>query len=227
MKPEIAVYMITAVAGLMAGKLVLTLADSFSETGHFSLKGFFHWKKGWFGLFLSFVHAGLWLWILTVYGVSVEWILYSLLTSALLTLSIVDLRIYEIPVLVNGFILILGLVRIVTDLSHWYTYVIGFFAVSLFLYLIVLVTKGRGMGGGDVKLMAVAGVVVGWKLVWVGFLVGCVLGSVIHVIRMRMEKDKNPMLAFGPYLSLGLFLAALYGNELLGWYLRICGISGY
>lgn len=227
MKPEIAVYIITAVAGLMAGKLVLTLADSFSETEHFSLKGFFHWKKGALQWLLPVIHAGLWLWLIAVYGVSAEGILYSLFTSALLTLSIVDLRIYEIPIRVNGFILLLGMVRIVTDLSHWYTYVIGFFAVSLFLYLIVLVTKGRGMGGGDVKLMAVAGVVVGWKLVWVGFLVGCVLGSVIHVIRMRVEKDRNPMLAFGPYLSLGLFLAALYGNELLGWYLRICGVSGY
>lgn len=220
-------YGITSIVGLLFGKLVLTLADSFSETNHFSLKDFFQFKKGFMSIFIPLVHAGLWIWIVAVFGISVECILYCLFTSALLILSIVDLRIYEIPILVNGFILVLGAVRIATDFSHWYTYVIGFLAVSLFLYIIVLVTKGRGMGGGDVKLMAVAGVVVGWKLVWVGFLVGCILGSIIHVIRMKIEKDKNPMLAFGPYLSLGLFLAVLYGNELVRWYLHICGMSGY
>lgn len=220
-------YGITFIVGLIFGKLVLTLADSFSETNHFSLKGFFHFKKGFLPIFIPLVHSGLWTWVVAVFGISVESILYCLFTSALLTLSIVDLRIYEIPILVNGFILALGVVRIATDFSHWYNYVIGFFAVSVFLYIIVLVTKGRGMGGGDVKLMAVAGVVVGWKLVWVGFLVGCILGSIIHVIRMKIEKDKNPMLAFGPYLSLGLFLAVLYGNELVRWYLHICGMSGY
>ena len=82
------------------------------------------------------------------------------------------------------------------------------------------------MGGGDVKLMAAAGVVVGWKLGWIAMILGCIIGSVIHSIRMKVSKE-SPMLAFGPYLAMGLYLALLFGNELVAWYLHICGVKGY
>jgi leader peptidase (prepilin peptidase)/N-methyltransferase len=55
----------------------------------------------------------------------------------------------------------LGLVRLVFHLDGWLEYVIGFFAVSLPLLLILLISGGRGIGGGDVKLMAVCGLFLG------------------------------------------------------------------
>ena len=67
------------------------------------------------------------------YGLSIESLLYCLLFSALLTLSVIDFRTYEIPVGFNYFILALGLIRLATDLNNWKTYVIGFLAVSVFL----------------------------------------------------------------------------------------------
>lgn len=155
------------------------------------------------------------------FGMSVDSLLYCLLFSALLTLSVIDFRTYEIPVGINVFILLLGLVRVVTDWNNWPDYLIGFLAVSCFLYVIYIVTKGRGIGGGDVKLMAVCGLVLGWKLVVLGFFLGCIIGSICHLIRMKVS-DADHVLAMGPYLSVGVMIAALFGNQMIHWYLTVC-----
>lgn len=153
------------------------------------------------------------------YGLSIESLLYCLLFSALLALSVIDFRTFEIPVGFNYFILTLGLIRVATDMEDWSTYVIGFLAVSVFLYLLYIVTNGRGIGGGDVKLMATCGLLIGWKLIILSFLLGCILGSVIHIVRMRITKEGH-VLAMGPYLSLGVALAVLYGETWIQWYLH-------
>lgn len=152
------------------------------------------------------------------YGLSIESLLYCLLFSALLTLSVIDFRTYEIPVGFNYFILALGLIRLATDLNNWKTYVIGFLAVSVFLVILYYATGGRGIGGGDVKLMATCGLLIGWKLIILAFLLGCILGSVIHIVRMKLS-DEGHVLAMGPYLSMGVAIAVLYGEQMIGWYL--------
>ena len=158
--------------------------------------------------------------VLLVKGVSVESLLYCLLFSALLVLSIIDFRTYEIPLGINLFILALGLVRLITDLSNWTEYLIGLVAVSAVLAILYYATKGRAIGGGDVKLMAACGLLLGWKLIILAFLLGCVLGSVIHVIRMRVSGESR-VLAMGPYLSMGVFIAAMWGDQMLQWSLGL------
>lgn len=158
--------------------------------------------------------------IVLMNGFNVVSILYCLATSALLALSIIDWRTYEIPVSFNIFIGILGIIRLAYDYHHWQNYLIGFVSVSGFLCIILLITKGRGMGGGDVKLMAAAGLLLGWKLIILSLGLGCVLGSVIHITLMYV-KDKDRVLAFGPYLSLGIFISMIYGNQLIEWYLHM------
>lgn len=152
-------------------------------------------------------------------GVNLTSILYCLCTSALLALSVIDWRTFEIPAAFNIFIGILGIIRLLTDLEHWYIYAIGLVSVSGFLYLLFLITKGRGIGGGDIKLMAAAGLLVGWKYIILSLGLGCVLGSIIHVILMKVQK-KDRVLAFGPYLSLGIYISMICGNQIIEWYLN-------
>lgn len=153
-------------------------------------------------------------------GLSINTLLYCLLSSALTVIAVIDFRTYEIPFGINIFIGCLGVIRVATDLSHWTDYLIGFLSVSVPLYLLYIVTKGRGIGGGDVKLMAVSGLLIGWKCNILAFVLGCILGSVIHMIRMRVSKAEH-VLAMGPYLSAGIMIAALWGEALIDWYLRI------
>lgn len=160
-----------------------------------------------------------WVAVVLINGVNVESLLYCLLTSALIVLSVIDFRTYEIPVGINVFILALGLIRLITDYTNWKSYLIGFFSVSVFLTIIYYATKGRGIGGGDVKLMAVCGLVLGWKLTILSFFIGCILGAVIHVIRMKISGEGH-VLAMGPYLSMGIVVAMLWGNRLLEWYFQ-------
>lgn len=164
----------------------------------------------------------LYLVIFTKFGVSVESLLYCLLFSALLALSVIDFRTYEIPLGINVFILALGILRVMTDLQNWSLYLIGFPAVSAFLYLLYVVSGGRAIGGGDVKLMAVCGLLLGWKLIILAFLLGCILGSVFHIIRMKVSGEGH-VLAMGPYLALGVAICVLYGNEMIAWYLGYLG----
>lgn len=169
------------------------------------------------------LNGALYLLVFWRYGLSVDSLLYCLLFSALIVLSVIDFRTYEIPVGINIFILTLGLIRIVTDLSHWFSYGIGLLAVSIPLLLIYLVTKGRGIGGGDVKLMAAAGLLIGWKLNILGFLLGCILGSIIHVFRMKLSGEGRT-LAMGPYLAMGIAISVMWGEQMIAWYLSFMGI---
>lgn len=155
-----------------------------------------------------------------IYGMSVETLLYCLMASALLALSIIDFRTFEIPVGFNVFIAVLGLVRVLTDLTNWQEYAIGFFLVSVVLYIIYIITNGRGIGGGDIKLMAASGLLLGWKCNVLAFLLGCIIGSVIHLMRMRFTKAEH-VLAMGPYLSIGIYISAMCGARMIEWYLSL------
>ena len=149
---------------------------------------------------------------------------YCLLTSALIVLSVIDWRTFEIPDEINLFIAVLGVLATIADNERWLSHLIGMFAVSVFLLIVYLVTAGRGIGGGDIKLMAAAGLILGWQKIFFGFLVGCIAGSVIHVIRMKVSNAEH-VLAMGPYLSGGIFIAMMWGDIIINWYLRLCGLA--
>ena len=150
-------------------------------------------------------------------------VLYCMLGSALLALSVIDFRTYEIPVGFNLFIGLLGVARIATDYENWLQYVIGGVSVSLFLLLLFVLSNGRAIGGGDVKLMAACGLLLGWKSIILAFCIGCLLGGIIHPIRMKIAGEGR-VLAMGPYLSIGVMIAALFGTQLINQYLEICGL---
>ena len=167
---------------------------------------------------IELLNGILWLAAFLLYDVSITTLLYCGLISSLIALSVIDFRTYEIPVGFNVFILILGLIRVITDYRSWPEYIIGLVSVSVPLLLIFYATKGRGIGGGDVKLMAAAGLLVGWKLAVLAFFLGCLLGSVIHIARMKISGESH-VLAMGPYLSAGLIIACFWGEQLISAYI--------
>lgn len=164
----------------------------------------------------------LYLWIVIVRGLSLDSVLFCLCGSVLIVISMIDMRTYEIPPGCNLCILALGIIRVFSDFSHWQVYAIGFFCVSGFFYLLYLLTKGQGIGGGDIKLMAAAGLLLGWTKIILAMIIGCVAGSVIHLSLMKILK-KDSVLAFGPYLAVGIAAAMLYGEKMIGWYMGILG----
>lgn len=163
-------------------------------------------------------NALVWMTILFVWGLRWETILYCACASVMIVISVIDERTKEINLGLNLFLGVLGIARLVIDYKNWYYYVIGMFVVSVPFLLIVIISKERAMGLGDVYLMAAAGLLLGWKHVLLATVIGCALGSVIHIIRMKVSKKGNE-LAFGPYLCLGIYLTILFGEPILRWYL--------
>ncbi len=157
-------------------------------------------------------------WIFYTNGINANSILFCLCASALLVLSVIDWRTYEIPFSINVFIFVLGIARIVLNLDMMADLVIGMFIVSIPLLILFYATKGRGIGGGDVKLMAAAGLLIGAKEIVLALVLGCIIGSIIHIALMKICNKEN-VLAFGPYLSLGIVIAILYGEKLINWYM--------
>ena len=162
----------------------------------------------------------LYLLVFAVCGFELDSIIYCLMASALLVLSVIDWRTYEIPIGINIFILVLGILHIVIDYQNWLDYVIGFFSISIVLLILFYVSGGRAIGGGDVKLMAAAGVVIGWKLIILAFFIGCIVGSIIHLTRMKLS-GADKVLAMGPYLAVGIMIATLWGEKLISWYVSM------
>lgn len=159
----------------------------------------------------------MWFMLLYLKAFSAVFLLYALTATALLGLSVIDLAIFEIPVQFNWFILALGIVMTALDYRNWYGHLIGMFLVSGIFYIIALITKGNGMGGGDIKLMATVGLLLGWQKILLVMALGSIMGAAIHSIVMVVSK-KEHVLAFGPYLSGASFIIMCAGDQILQWY---------
>lgn len=102
--------------------------------------------------------------------------------------------------------------------------VIGFFAVSLPMLLLNLLIPDC-FGGGDIKLMAVCGFALGWQNTLVAAFLAVLLCGVVSVYLLAIKRvGKGCHIAFGPYLTVGLATAFLYGEPLLRAYLSIFGL---
>ena len=165
------------------------------------------------------LHILLWYVLTIFFGYTTDYLFAALMTSALIGLSAVDFEIYEIPVEFNWFLLILGVIHIFINLQDLSLYVIGFFAVSGFFLLLSVATHGKGMGGGDIKLMATLGLLMGWKKILLVMVLGSILGVLIHGLVMLIRR-KEHLLAFGPYLSMATFICLCYGDAIIQWYLQ-------
>jgi leader peptidase (prepilin peptidase) / N-methyltransferase len=78
----------------------------------------------------------------------------------------------------------------------------------------------EGMGGGDVKMLAMIGAFLGWKLMILTLVLSSVLGSVVGLLVILLKRGgMKHALPYGTFLSLGALVASLVGSRILDWYL--------
>ena len=78
----------------------------------------------------------------------------------------------------------------------------------------------EGMGGGDVKMLAMIGAFLGWKLMVLTLVLSSILGSVVGVLVLAIRRGgMKYALPYGTFLSLAALVASLFGNRILDWYL--------
>lgn len=96
---------------------------------------------------------------------------------------------------------------------------LGLFAISLPMLIITLIISGA-FGGGDIKLMAVCGFLLGIENVLVAFFITLLLGGGYAFYLLLIKKaKKGTLLAFGPYICIGVAVAMFFGKDILSWYL--------
>jgi leader peptidase (prepilin peptidase) / N-methyltransferase len=153
------------------------------------------------------------------FGLNSLFLIYAIMASTLLVVALIDLDHKVIPNIITlpGIIVGLGLsLRLlsITPLSSLLGVLIG----GTLFYLIAIISKG-GMGGGDIKLIAMIGAFLGWQgtlfTIFSSALLGSVVGMTLMLLGKKGRKDKVP---FGPFLSCGAILFLLSGDGLIQWY---------
>jgi len=94
--------------------------------------------------------------------------------------------------------------------------------VGFAMFLVIAIVSRGGMGWGDVKLVALIGLAVGFPLVLFSIILGAILGSVVALALMIAKKRKfKETLPFGPFLALAAMITLLWGSDVLSWYMGL------
>lgn len=141
------------------------------------------------------------------------WLFVSLILVAIL---IIDFEHQIIPDELSFLLLTVFLILLICfGNDSIYIHVLSGFSAALFLLTLHLVTFGRGMGLGDVKLALGIGIFLGWPYTLLWLLFSFVFGSVVGVLLLSFKKVRfGKHIAFGPFLIAAFFVVLLWGERL-------------
>ncbi len=160
------------------------------------------------------------------WGPSPGYLVYFIFFSGLLVATIVDARHGIIPDEVSIGGMILGLIlSFINPRIGVKDSLLGVFIGGGILYLVAwayyLITKREGMGGGDIKLLAMIGSFLGVIGSIFGLMCGAFIGAIIGGIFMLFRgKDLKYAISFGPFLAIGATIYYLWGKEIIMWYIK-------
>jgi leader peptidase (prepilin peptidase)/N-methyltransferase len=155
------------------------------------------------------------------FGFSIQTLIAMILGSLCLIIAMIDFDTMEIYDRFQVFILILAMIHItlLTELPIL-DHIIGFFIISVPFYILAIITNG--LGGGDIKLMAVSGLLLGYQATLVAFFIGAIFGGSVAIVLLALKKSQmKSLIAFGPYLAIGIFFAYLVGQQVFEWYISL------
>jgi len=166
--------------------------------------------------------------VLTVYllGFTGSGLLALLLLWTLISLTMIDIDTYLLPDSLTLPLLWLGLIinsfGVFTDLpSALWGAIVGYGSLWSVFWLFKLVTGKEGMGYGDFKLLAALGAWMGWQFIPLIIILSSFVGAVIGIAGIViLGRDKNIPIPFGPYLAIAGWIAFLWGDELISYYLN-------
>ena len=146
------------------------------------------------------------------YGMSMAALTLFLVSAVLVMITVIDAYTQMIPLVLNIILGALGLLSILTMPGISVAErVIGFFCISVPMFLIVFLVPG-GFGGGDIKMMAASGILLGWKGNLAAFFIGLIIGGIYGAfLLISGKKGRKEHFAFGPCLSIGIFVSAYAG----------------
>jgi len=150
---------------------------------------------------------------------------YLIITCFLIIIFAYDLKHYIIPdKIIYPAIVIVFIFNLITNYqlpvtSYW---LLSAFLASGFFLFLVLISRGKWMGMGDVKLAFFMGLVLGWPNIllalFLSFILGAVIGVALIILKIKKLKSQVP---FGPFLVASTFIAMLFGEQIINWYIGL------
>lgn len=172
--------------------------------------------------------ANMALWVLCVVLFWQKSIVYACLAavtcSALICVFFIDL---EHMLIYNRFVIIIAIAGIAaaftdgftTELDHLIGALAGGAVFAGVYYGSLAVLKKEGLGFGDVKLAAAAGLLLGWQKLLLAMLIASVSASVVLIIMRKFyDAEEGKEYPFGPFIAVGILLSMFFGNEIISWY---------
>ena len=155
---------------------------------------------------------------------------FCILAFVLLCVTVIDARTKIIPNKLILFGTAVGIAWVVigifvdVDAPVWYDAILGSLAGAAPLFVAdrfcLIVMKKNGFGFGDVKLMAMAGLFMGWRLAVVSLFVAFLAGGLYAAVLIFTKRaESGSYIAFGPFLSFGIISALFFGNTLMAFFL--------
>jgi len=211
-------------------KTQIRFYDNIPMISYFLLRGRCRYCKGSISIQYPLVEgitALCSLFLFIKFGPSLNYLFYFSFISALIVITVIDLFHQIIPDAISLPGIGVGLlgsfiVPHITLLNSLKGMLLGggglFIVATIYQWLF----KREGMGGGDVKLLAMIGAFLGWRAVLLTILLSSLIGSITGIAFIALKgKDFKYAIPFGPFLSLGAAIALFFGEDIIEWYLYI------
>lgn len=163
----------------------------------------------------------------------IQFFVWSIILTGLMILAIYDFKHRELP---TGVIYISGALTVIFVVLDMIIFgnslsdvllekVIGVLSVGGFFWLLYQISDGNWIGGGDVRLGFLIGVLLGWQQGIIAVGIASFLGTFLAIIPLVLGKlSKKTEIAFGPLLIIGIYASLLWGQGLIDWYLNLAGL---
>lgn len=165
--------------------------------------------------------------LFSLFGLTWSFLIAFIFTAALIVITFIDFEHQIIPDVISLPGILIGLAcSLVVPWTDLISSLVGALAGGGILYAFAagyyLITRKEGMGGGDIKLLAMIGAFLGWKGALTSLILGALLGSLVGIALMVIKgKNLKYAIPFGPFLSIGAFCALLAGDALVAFYINL------
>lgn len=204
---------------------VLAPQDLFPVLSFVLLKGRCHYCRGaisWQYPLVECATAILFAGLGMVYGLTVVWGWAALISSLLLVIFVLDARYSIIPDSISIPLILIGLGSIPLLGRDWLDVLLGVAVGGGFFLLQWLVSRGKWVGDGDIRLGAAMGAILGWQLVLVALLLAYISGAVWAIYLLsRGRTAMHSKLPFGMFLAAATLVTLLWGQLMIDWYLSL------
>lgn len=165
--------------------------------------------------------------VLYYFGFTIDSLIYFAFISSLIVITFIDLKLQIIPDIISLPGIIIGFICSSLLLPTGFInsllgILVGGGSLFLVAYCYKKIAGIEGMGGGDIKLIAMVGAFLGWKAVIITIFAGSFIGAIIGTIAMLIQKkDTKYAIPFGPFLAFGAVFYLFFGQDFINWYIKV------